>query len=261
MPANGPTLEMKTRTGYRSLRMRRDDPSYVLEPAVAVPRRPWPEKWTTERVIEALEPLVVDERRARLAAVIGQRLGSVTVLMDAPHDPHNGGAVMRSADAFGVQEVHVIPRIESFQAANSVARGAERWVDVIEHAAPTAAVAALTRAGFELVATDPDGQLVPRDLREIPRLCLVLGNEKDGICAELVAAARRTVRIPMRGFVESLNVSVSAAILLHAATEGRAGDLTMAHQRELYAQGLYRTVTHAGRILACLEPATASGPA
>jgi tRNA (guanosine-2'-O-)-methyltransferase len=86
-------------------------------------------------------------------------------------------------------------------------------------------------------------------------MCLVLGNEHDGICDQLEAAAQCSVRIPMRGFVESLNVSVSAAILLHAATEGRAGDLEPSRRRALYAQGLYRTVNRAEEILAAVAPA------
>src|SRR4051794_24609579 len=82
-----------------------------------------------EFVISALEPLVTEDRRARLTKVIGERLDSVTVLMDAPHDPHNGAAVLRSCDAFGVQRLHVIERYEPFLVAKSVATGSVKWVD------------------------------------------------------------------------------------------------------------------------------------
>ena len=70
------------------------------------------ERHDAARVVELLEPLVLDRRAQRLKDVIGQRLESVQVVFDAPHDPHNGAAVLRSCEAFGVQYVHVIERLE-----------------------------------------------------------------------------------------------------------------------------------------------------
>src|SRR5438445_12224168 len=122
-----------------------------------------------ETVIAALEPFVTEERRARLQKVIADRLDSVTVLMDAPHDPHNGGAVVRSCDAFGVQRLHVVERYEHFLVASTVARGSEKWVDVVRHASAGAALAELTARGHELVATDPRGDLRPEDLCRVAR--------------------------------------------------------------------------------------------
>jgi tRNA (guanosine-2'-O-)-methyltransferase len=194
--------------------------------------------------------MVLDARRQRMLDVIERRVGSVTVVMDAPHDPHNGAAILRSCDAFGVQRVHVVPREEEFLVSGSVAKGTERWVDVHHHADPESAAAALKAEGFELVTTHPKGELLPEDLAALPRLALVLGNEHDGIREALCRAARRSVRIPMRGYVESLNVSVSAAILLAAALRGRPGDLPDPERRRLFALGLYRTVARAPEILA-----------
>ncbi len=198
----------------------------------------------------ALAEFVRPERAARLRGVFATRLDSVTVVMDAPHDPHNGAAVIRSCDAFGVHRLHVIERLEPFLAASSVARGSERWVDVRPHPDVEDAVAAIAASGHELVATHPDGDLLPEDLRSIPRVALVLGNERNGIVDQLRAACRHSVRIPMRGFAESLNVSVTAAILLQHATSGRAGDLPAEEQDLLYARALVLTVPHAAEILA-----------
>src|SRR5262249_37969551 len=105
-----------------------------------------------------------------------------------------------------------------------------------------------------LVATHPEGSLVPEDLRNVPKLCLVMGNEHDGIREALVRATSRSVRIPMRGFVESLNLSVAAALLLSAATKGREGDLDDGERRALYATGLMRSVPRADEILAASKP-------
>lgn len=234
--------------------MRRKSRSVVLPVSSRDVEEPWPAPWTPTGVAAALEPLVTEARRERLRSVIDARLASVTVLMDAPHDPHNGSAVLRSCDAFGVQRLHVVPRHEPFAISTTVTRGSEKWVDVLVHPTPAEAVASLTSEGFELVATHPEGQLAPEDLATIPRLALVLGNERDGIREDLERAASRTVRVPMRGFVESLNMSVSAAILLSAATGPRRGDLPEDERLLLYARGLYRSVVHSTDVLAALAP-------
>jgi tRNA (guanosine-2'-O-)-methyltransferase len=199
--------------------------------------------------VRVLEPLVTDRRRQRIRDVIEARLASVRVVFDAPHDPHNGAAIVRSCEAFGVQRLHVIERRERFLAAASVARGAEKWVDVVCHQDAASAVNALRSAGFELVGAHPEGELSPSDLALLPRLALVVGNEREGIGADLTGACTRRVRVPMRGFVESLNVSVTAAILLCQATQGRRGDLEEDAKLRIYARGLYFSVEHADEIL------------
>jgi tRNA (guanosine-2'-O-)-methyltransferase len=214
----------------------------------------WPPEWTAAGVTSALEPFATEARRERLRSVIASRLASVTVLMDAPHDPHNGGAVLRSCDAFGVQRLCVVPRTEPFAISTTVTRGSEKWVDVELYRSVAAAVADLAGKGFVLVATHPEGDLVAENLAAIPKLALVLGNERDGIREDLERAASHTVRVPMRGFVESLNMSVSAAILLAAATHERPGDLPREDQQRLYARGLYQTVPHAKDVLAAQHP-------
>jgi tRNA (guanosine-2'-O-)-methyltransferase len=201
-------------------------------------------------IVRELDPFLTPERRARFEAVFSQRLDSVTVLMDAPYDPHNGAAVLRSCDAFGVHRLHVVERAGiEFLAARQVARGSEQWVHVRTYADSQGALDALAATGHELVATHPGGELNPEDLRHIPKVCLVLGNERDGIHHELSRACRRSVRVPMRGFAESLNVSVTAAILLQHATTGRAGDLSDAERLFLHARAMVLTIDHAAEIL------------
>lgn len=203
------------------------------------------------RVVRLLEPLVTERRQARLREILDARLASVAVVFDAPYDPHNGAAVVRSCEAFGVQALHVVEwQGTPFIVASSVARGAEKWLDVTRHAGPETAIAAARAAGLELVAAHPEGALEPRELATIPRVAIVVGNEHQGIREELAKACARAVRVPMRGFVESLNVSVTAAILLQAATAGRAGDLDAEAKLRLYARGLYLSVPHAREVLA-----------
>jgi len=200
-------------------------------------------------VVRVLEPLSTDRRRARLKQVIDKRLASVAVMFDAPHDPHNGAAVIRSCEAFGVQTLHVVERAERFLSAASVSRSAEQWVDVVCHQTADSAVGAVKSAGLEMVAAHPEGELLPEDLASLPRVVIVLGNERDGISEDLAARCEKRVRVPMRGFVESLNVSVTAAVLLASATRGRMGDLDEEARLRLYARGLFYSVPRAGEVL------------
>lgn len=208
------------------------------------------EQYEPKRVIETLEPFVSDERREKLRSTLLKRLQSVTVLFDAPHDPHNGAAVIRSAEAFGVQSIHVVERREAFLSAVTVSRSAEKWIDVRTHPSTKSAVDLLTEQKMTLVGAHPNGKLLPNDLKDIPRIAIVLGNERDGIAEELSNACHEFVKVPMRGFIESLNVSVTAAILLHEATKDRPGDLPPPEFERLYARGLYFTVQRADEILA-----------
>lgn len=201
------------------------------------------------RVIALLEPLVLPRRRERIVRIAEARLGSVTVVFDAPHDPFNGAAVLRTCEAFGVHRVHVVERGESFLAAGSVTRNAHKWLDVRSHRGAAAAIAELRASGMTLVGAHPEGKRLPRELAAVPRLALVLGNERDGITDDLMAACDDTVRVPMRGMVESLNVSVTCAVLLSHATEGRPGDLDQAARTQLYARGLYFSVQRAREVL------------
>jgi|SRR5579872_918401 len=230
--------------------MRRRTEGVAVADAVGDGRVARAERHPADVLIRRLEPLVTEERRARLRAVIARRLESVAVVFDRPYDPHNGAAVLRSCEAFGVQTLHVLERKGTpFAVARSVARGAEKWVDVRRHASAGSLVAWASASATTLVAAHPEGEMDPADLARVPRLAIVVGNERDGIREELEGACAARVRVPMRGFVESLNVSVTAAILLCAATRGRPGDLPTDVQARLYARALYLTVPHAEEIV------------
>ena len=141
------------------------------------------------RVVEVLEPMVGEARRARLREVIGRRLASVAVVFDGPYDPHNGAAVLRSCEAFGVQRLHVVERPGApFTVARTVARGAQNWLDVTCHEAAPSLLAWAREAGMPLAGAHPQGELLPEALAELPRVAIVLGNEREGM-REAIAAA------------------------------------------------------------------------
>lgn len=202
-----------------------------------------------EVVIRVLEPYASDRRRERLQGVFASRMGSVTLVLDGLHDPHNGAALVRTSEALGLARIHVVAEHASYLAHAKVAKGTHKWLEVRAHREPSRCVQELRESGHVLVGAHPEGTLLPGDLARIARVAIVLGNEHQGISKEILEACEQRVRIPMRGFAESLNVSVSGAILLAAATEGRPGDLPDSERRRLYARGLAVSVPHADALL------------
>ena len=231
--------------------MRRSTPGVLGAHELVDPRVARAEAHDPARVVRVLEPLVTEARSARLREVLARRLVSVAAVFDGPYyDPHNGAAILRSCEAFGVQRLHVVERPATpFAVARSVTRGADKWMDVTVHAGATSLLAWSRAEQMPLVGADPEGELRPEDLAHLPRVAVVLGNEREGLRPAVAEACAHRVRVPMRGFVESLNVSVTAAILLHAATRDRPGDLSEADRERLYARGLYLSLPHAEEIL------------
>jgi tRNA (guanosine-2'-O-)-methyltransferase len=171
------------------------------------------------------------------------------VVLDELTDPHNGSAVLRSADAFGVQEIHVIPSQHGFLAAGRVAKGTDRWLDVIRHRDANAAADHLHERGFEIFVASAKGALTPEALCLRERVAVVFGNEHAGASPAMCAAADGTFAIPMVGFVESLNVSVAAAVTLHTISKSHRGNLDEARRTALLARYLMTSVKDAARIL------------
>ncbi|MCU0682293.1 MAG: RNA methyltransferase [Polyangiaceae bacterium] len=222
--------------------MRRSNPT-VFAPGQLPPLEGVLRYASAEAVAQALAPFATAERVARLREVAAGRVTALTVLMDAPHDPHNGAALVRTLDAFGVHALHVVEAEgRPFLLTPSVSRGAHKWVDLRLHARVDEAITALRAAGHTLVAAEPQGELLPPDLARLPRPCLVVGSEHEGIRPALRAACARSVRVPMRGFSESLNLGVTAAVLLSHALAGRPGDLGAPAIEWFVARGLLLSI-------------------
>src|SRR5215472_9812595 len=133
--------------------MRRQTPGVLTTDELVDARIRRAESHEPSRVVRVLEPLVSESRRARLMKVIQRRVSSVAVVLDAPYDPHNGAAVVRSCEAFGITSLHVVEKKGyPFLVASSVARGAQKWLDVIRHRNAASVAARARESGFELVA-------------------------------------------------------------------------------------------------------------
>lgn len=166
------------------------------------------------------DAFVNPERVARVAAALEQRLGSVVAVCEALNRRHNVSAVLRSCEAFGIHEVHLVT--PSFRPAYGTARGAERWVvrHRFEHVADS--FVALRARGFRVYAADLDAAAyTPETVPVDTPVAVVFGSEMLGVSAEARAACDGVIRVPMVGLTGSLNVSVSAAIILRALAERR----------------------------------------
>lgn len=169
------------------------------------------------------------ERFARLRAVLARRQPDLTVLMERVNKSHNFSAILRSCDAVGVLEAHVVPPDQPVPLHSSTAAGSERWIAVQRHGDTTSAIDHLRGRGLSVLALHPDPDAVDfRDLDFTRPTALVLGAELFGISEEALSLADTRISIPMSGMVPSLNVSVAAAVVLYEA------------QRQRSLAGLYR---------------------
>ena len=200
-------------------------------------------------VIDALSELVTPKRLERIEQIVAKRVGSVSLVLDGVHDPHNISAMLRSADAFGVQNVFAVREREDFVASKGVSKGAHRWLDIHTFSKPEDCLHEVRKRGFQIFAAMMDATLHLDDLRNKKKVALVFGNEHRGVSPTMRENIDGVFAIPMRGFVESLNVSVAAAISLQTLTASSSSTLPLEHQKTLKARYLMNSVRDAARIV------------
>jgi tRNA (guanosine-2'-O-)-methyltransferase len=174
-----------------------------------------------DEVVRRVGPYLTEHRVARIETLLGGRLDGVQVAVERLEDPHNGAAVVRTAEALGVLHVHAIEVESGALHGSSTTQGAYHWVHTYHHPDRETFLAALRRRGTRLAGALMGGTHSVDELPVDRPLCVVFGNEKVGLSSELLAACDLTFRIPMVGMSESLNLSVSAAIALYQLTRAR----------------------------------------
>jgi len=194
-------------------------------------------------VCGALEDLLTPERIARIDAVLDARLGSLTAAVEDTYDPHNAAATIRTSEALGLQELHVIEPGERFSAVKGVTRGAHRWLELHRWPAADVAATALKARGFAVYATLPDARAVSVEEVDVSRpIAVIFGNEHDGVSQKAIDACDGTLTVPMFGFTESYNLSVTVGLAMsRLAARRRAhieatGDLDPARKARLRAR-------------------------
>ena len=165
---------------------------------------------------------VLPERFKRLKSVLNCRIENLTVLIESVNKPHNLSAIIKSCDAAGVHEANFLSKNREVQTFNSTAQGSQKWVNIKNHNSAGEAISYLKKKDFILYGTSfKKSSIDYRELDFTKNVCFVLGSEKWGLSDELITEVDECIYIPMSGMVQSLNVSVAAAILLFEAIRQR----------------------------------------
>ncbi len=166
---------------------------------------------------------ITAHKKSAIERVLAQRTRFFTVVLEDIFKPHNASAVLRTCDCFGIQDIHLIEKTDTYKINPFVTRGAAQWVDLHKYFTPEGSAVdvcfgRLRSEGYVIYGTSPATDSISiHDLPLLPnqKVALVFGNEHEGISEEVKSKVDGLVHIPMRGFTESFNISVSASIFLY----------------------------------------------
>lgn len=207
-----------------------------------------------KELIEHLASYLTPNRQALFNSVLKQRTRYLTVVLEDIFQPQNASAVLRTCDCFGIQDVHIIENRNDFEVDREVAMGASKWLSLKKYNQleqnSLEAIRQLKASGYRIVATSPhinDQELHNFDMNK-GKAALVFGSELPGISEIIKNEADEFLKIPMYGFTESFNISVSAAIILHHLTlkmkqdAGIEWTLTNEEQQEIKLEWIRRSI-------------------
>ncbi len=168
---------------------------------------------------DLLSPQLTEKRRCRMLSTIAKRTKHIRLVVQDVHQPHNVSACIRSAEGFGIQKIEVVNLKTKFD-TSTVARGVDSWVDIQKHASVESCIEKLHQEGFIVAAAFPHGKAVSlEDLPVDKPIALVFGNEHEGLLDSWRTLSDIQFTIPMSGIVESLNISVSAAVSMYTTSQ------------------------------------------
>lgn len=162
------------------------------------------------------------ERFARITSMLKRRQPDLTLFMEEVHMQHNLAAIVRTADAMGINNVHATWDIDAIRLSRNVASGSQKWVRVHSHDTTKEAIAVMRSQGMQIIATNLSDTAI--DFREVDYTkptAIIMGQEKFGISDEAIALSDQDVMIPMVGMCQSLNVSVASALIMYEAQRQR----------------------------------------
>lgn len=169
------------------------------------------------KLLEYLESYLTERRKDRFKKVLAERTRHFTVVTEDVYQLHNTSAVMRTCDVFGIQDLHVVEEKISKRIDKEIAMGAQKWVNFNRYNSVKECISNLKNSGYQIIATTPhDNSTLLHEFDVTKKSAFFFGKESDGLSDTVMQAADGFLKIPMYGFTESLNISVSAAIILQS---------------------------------------------
>lgn len=177
-----------------------------------------------QQLFNYLAKYITDNKKRKFEEYIAHRTKYLTVVLEDIFQPHNASAVLRTCDCFGIQDIHIIENRNKYTLNPDVALGASKWINLIKYNKEENntgyCIEQLRKSGYRIIATTPykDSTML-EDLSLTGKMALLFGTELEGLSNLAIELADEYVKIPMYGFTESLNISVSAAIALFHLSE------------------------------------------
>ena len=174
---------------------------------------------TDLKFLEYLEGFLTDSRKEKFLKILENRTNHFTIAMEDVYQLHNTSAVMRSCEVFGIQELNVVEQKFGKRIDTEIAMGAQKWVDINRFNTMQNCIDSVKEKGYQIIATTPhNDSCLLHEFDITKRSAIFFGTEKQGLSQEVIDQADGFLKIPMVGFTESLNISVSAAIIIQDIT-------------------------------------------
>ncbi|MDF1825493.1 MAG: RNA methyltransferase [Verrucomicrobiales bacterium] len=173
-----------------------------------------------EEITEYLADFITGNKQEKIARVLGERTRHLTIMLEDIYQPHNASACLRSCECLGLQDVHIVETRNEYRPNNEVSMGSSKWLTMHRYRTTASAIETVKNRGYRVVATTPNEN--GYDLTTLPLdkpVALLFGTEEEGLTDEALAAADGTMRLPMYGFTQSYNISVTVAVSLSQLIE------------------------------------------
>ncbi len=211
-----------------------------------------------KKLLTYLEDYLTEKRKATFHKVLSNRTRHFTIVLEDIYQAHNASAVVRTADIFGIQDIHAIENKYTNKVSRHVAKGSQKWLNIKRYREDgnntQICIDDLKNRGYQIIGTTPhNDSCLLQDFDITKKAAFVFGVEAEGISEEVKQKADGFLKIPMVGFTESLNISVAAAIILQeVTTKLRKSDmnwqLTQKEKEILYFDWIQKTIKNVDKI-------------